>query len=188
MRFGEVAPGHPFDLDPAAKRLAPFLADRLALARGERGEEIVEAAIAVVPPVELLVGPLEEAELAGKLPFLAREEGDVQRGDAEPVGDLNRGLQQDRFALALLRAGPDQQALAGDRREGDGGLQLRIIAAAGALIGVGPAMIEHVLALAVRFEIAGHAAEQRARSSPRAEDAAAASRSPRWPSRSPPAP
>ena len=52
--------------------------------------------------MELLVGALEEAELAGKLPFVAREEGDVQRGDAEPVGDLHSGLQQQRLALARL--------------------------------------------------------------------------------------
>ncbi len=188
MRLGEVAARHPFDLDPVAKRLAAFLPDRLPLARGERRKEILEAPIALVPPVELLVGPLEEADVAGELPFLAREEGDVQRRDAEPVGDLDRGLQQDRFALALVHAGGHEQAPARDRREGDGGLKLGIIAAAGAHIGVGPAMIEDVLSLAVRLQIAGHAADQRARLSLRAGDAAAASRSLRWPSRSLPGP
>ena len=103
MRLGEVAPRHPFDLDPAAERLAALLPDRFPLARGERLQEIVEAPIALVVPVELLVGPLEQADVAGKLPFLAGEEGDVQRGDAEPVGDLHGRLQQDGLALAARR-------------------------------------------------------------------------------------
>src|SRR3990170_4594905 len=99
MRLGEVAARHPFNLDPLAERLAAFLPDRLPLARGERCKEILEARIALVQPMELLVGPLEEADVAGVLPFLAREEGDMQRRDAETVGDLETGLQQDRFAL-----------------------------------------------------------------------------------------
>ena len=69
--------------------------------------------IALVPPVELLVVALEEAELAGKLPFLARGEGDVQRGGAEPVGQRRRGLEQERLALAL---GPVRHARAGAGR------------------------------------------------------------------------
>ena len=58
-------------------------------------------------------------------------------------------------ALAI-DAVADQQARPGRRREGNRGLQFRIIAAAGALIGVGPAAVEHVFALRVRFQIAGH--------------------------------
>src|SRR4030067_2383481 len=104
MRLGEVATRHPFDLDPLAKRLMAFRPDRLPFARGEAPQEILEAPIALVQPMELLVGPLEEADVAGELPFLAREEGDMQRRDAEPGGDLNSGLQQDRFALTLGHA------------------------------------------------------------------------------------
>jgi hypothetical protein len=40
-------------------------------------------------------------------------------------------------------------------------LQLGVIAAAGAEISVGPAVIENIFALAVGFQIAGHAAEER---------------------------
>ena len=56
----------------------------------------------------------------------------------------------------------DQQARAGDRRERHRALQLWIIAAAGALECVGPAMVEDIFALAVRLQIAGHRAEQSA--------------------------
>ena len=59
---------------PAPPALAP---DGLALARGERGEEIVEGCVARVLPVELLVGALQEAALAEQAPFVFGEEGDV---------------------------------------------------------------------------------------------------------------
>ena len=78
MRLGETTSRHPFDLNPAFERLAAFFADRLALARGEARQKIVEARIAFVPPVELLIGALEQIHLAGKLPFVAGGEGDMQ--------------------------------------------------------------------------------------------------------------
>ena len=145
----------------SASRRSLRIAFRLREARLH--EKIVEARIAVVLPMELLVGPLQQAHLAGELPFAAREEGDMQGGDAEPVGHLHGGLEQQRFSLARVVAGADEEPLAGDRREGDRGLQLRIIAAAGAQIGVGPAMVEDIFALAVRFQIARHAGDQRSR-------------------------
>src|SRR5690606_22365609 len=46
------------------------------------------------------------------------------------------------------------------RRERHRRLQLRIVTAAGALEGVGPAMVEDVFALAVRLGIAGYGADQ----------------------------
>ena len=92
MRLGEIASRHPFDLDAVLERLAALFADRLALARGEAREKVVEAPIVFILPMELLVGALEQTHLAGKLPFVARGEGDMQRGNAEPVGDLHGGL------------------------------------------------------------------------------------------------
>ncbi len=62
---GQVLHLQPFD------RRGAFLADRLALARGEGGEEILEAGIAFIVPVELAVeadqpaGPLEDHRLGG---------------------------------------------------------------------------------------------------------------------------
>ena len=107
--------------------------------------------------MELLIVALEEAELAGKLPLLARREGDVERGGVEPVGQRRRGLEQERLALWPARSLAHEQARTGDRGEGHGGLQLRIVAAAGALIGVGPGVIEDIFAIGVGFQIAGHA-------------------------------
>ena len=86
MGLGEVFASHPFDLDAALDRPLALGANGLALARGERGQEILEALIALVPPVELLIVAPEESVLARELPLLARGEGDVKRGDVEPVG------------------------------------------------------------------------------------------------------
>jgi hypothetical protein len=47
---GAVAPFDPAEAHAEARQLLPFLADLLALVVGERGEEIVEAAIAGVAP------------------------------------------------------------------------------------------------------------------------------------------
>ena len=61
MRLGDVRAGQVLDGDPGREGVATFLADGLALAGGEGGEEVVEARVAVVLPVELLVGALQEA-------------------------------------------------------------------------------------------------------------------------------
>ncbi len=112
--------------------------------------------------MELLVGALEEALPSGKLPFRARKKSNVQRGDAQFGGQRGAGLQQDRFAFGLIGTGAHEQTTPRDRRKGHRHLKLGIVTAAGALIGIGPAMIEHIFALAVRFQIAGHAGGKRA--------------------------
>ena len=63
-----------------------------------------------------------------------------------PAGD-------ERLRRAVGRVGGDEQAAAGHRRERRGDLQLGIVLAAGALIGVGPGVVEDVFALAVRLEV-----------------------------------
>ena len=50
---GAVAALDPAEAHPQAGELLPFLADLLALVVSERGEEIVEAGVALVEPVEL---------------------------------------------------------------------------------------------------------------------------------------
>src|SRR5437763_11796581 len=78
-RFREAGAGEPFDLDAGCQRVLAFAPDGLALARGERAEEILERAVALVLPVELLIGALEEAALAEQAPFFGGRERDVDR-------------------------------------------------------------------------------------------------------------
>ncbi len=144
------------DLQPAGQRVAALAADRLALARGERVEEVVEVAIALVDEVELPVGARQIA-VFGKLLLLGFSgEGDVQRGGAELGGQRGAGGGEQRAVLAGVAARPDQQAPAGHRREGHRRLELGIVAPAGAFIGVGPAVVEDVFAHGMAFQVAGH--------------------------------
>ena len=64
-----------------------------------------------------------------------------------------------RQRLIAILIGADQEPRSGGRRERNRDLQLGIITPAGALIGVGPAAVEHVFALRVGLQIAGYDAE-----------------------------
>ena len=65
-------------------------------------------------------------------------------------------------AAFRLRDRADQQAPSGRRGERHRDLKLGIIVAAGALIGFGPAMIEHIFAARVALQIAGRGRDQTA--------------------------
>src|SRR4029079_6363525 len=66
-----------------------------------------------------------------------------------------------RDRVSLLSGGPQQPP---SRRgcEGYRDLDLRVVAAAGAFIGLGPACIEDVFAARVRFQVSRHGTEHRA--------------------------
>ena len=154
--LGDVAAGQVDDLQSAGQRVAAFAADRLALARGERVEEVVEVAIALVDEVELAVGARQVAGLgerccsASVAKVTCSEEAPILPVSVAPAAASRRAV------LVGVRAGPDQQAPAGHRREGHRRLELGIVAPAGALIGVGPAMVEDVFAHGMALQVAGH--------------------------------
>ncbi len=77
--FGQIRTGQPLHLDAVFERLAPLALDRLALARRERAEEIVERRVVRILPMELLVGALEEAEFAEQTLLAFRRERDMHR-------------------------------------------------------------------------------------------------------------
>ena len=77
MVLGEILAGDPFDLDAVFQRALAFLAQVLALVGREAGEEVLERAVPVVHPVELLVHALEPAGAARQRPFRFGLEGDV---------------------------------------------------------------------------------------------------------------
>ena len=171
----------PFSSAPRALAL-----DRLALARRQRAEEIVERRVAAVLPVELLVGALEEAVPAEQVPFGFRRERDVHRRRLAHARQFDQACRQRLADRVGGLARGDEQPPSGRGRERHRHLQLGVIAAAGALVGLGPAGVEHVFAARVGFQIAGHHADDRARRS-RRRGAAAASRCAPWPSRRLPA-
>ena len=74
----------------------------------------------------------------------------MHRGEIVLLGQALRRRQQRRGSVGLAQ----QQPWACGRRERHRALQLGIIAAPGTLPGIGPALVEHIFALAVGLEIA----------------------------------
>jgi hypothetical protein len=111
--------------------------------------------------MKLLVGAAQEARSLKRLHIVLRREGDMGRRHADAFRDRLQPAGKRRLHRRGVDATADQQARPGCRRERHGGLQLRVIVTAGALERIGPAVVEHIFALAVRFHIAGDGAENR---------------------------
>ena len=95
--------------DAVRQRVLAFAADGLALARRERGEEIVERRVAGVLPVELLVVALQESEFAEKAEFRLGRKGDVNAGCVVDPAELEKTGGESPAAVLGMRAGPHQQ-------------------------------------------------------------------------------
>ena len=133
----------------------PFLADRLALARGEVGKEGVEVGVGAVFPVILMGGAAQKAHFLTRFGLFCRAEGDMGRGKAVFRPDPHHGLRQ-RGAARVLPSRPGQETPPGRGREGDGGLQFGVIAPARALVSVAPGVVKDVFALAVGLGVKRH--------------------------------
>ncbi len=160
MRLGDRRPAQMANRQ-ALSGGGAFLADRLALAAGQRAEEIVEAAIARVSPVKLRPfadqpsGSLERGDLVGG------DEGCVRRRQPGVGGHrLDRPDRRTGRGIAVRRW-MDQNTRAGDGGEGHRDLELGVIVLAGALPRIGPGVVEHIFALAVPLGIARHHRQRR---------------------------
>ena len=79
------------DREAGVRHGLPLPADLLALARGEAGEEVVEALVALVEPVELDARALQKPGFAHQVELVLGGEGDVQGGDAALVAKPDAG-------------------------------------------------------------------------------------------------
>jgi hypothetical protein len=159
--FGEITAGEPMHVDAILERILAFASDRLALARGKRDEEILEAAVAGILPVELLIGALQESEFAQEAVFGLGRERDMHPRSAIDAAELDKPAGQCSAGVACPRAGPHQEPAAGRRREGDSDLQFRIVVAASMGVRLGPALVEDIFAARMAFEIAGRCGHER---------------------------
>src|ERR1700722_15835782 len=132
--------------------LAPLAFYLFALARIERAEKIVEALIALILPMKLPSQALQESRRGEQLVFRLGRKGHMQRRDFRPLGDLDHRRRQEASGFRR-RAGADQQPVAGHRRERHRHLEFGVITSAGAFISLGPAVVEHVFAVGVAFQI-----------------------------------
>src|SRR5690606_31974753 len=162
---------------------APLAARLLALGRAERAEEFLEACVSAVVPMELAALARDESRALEQRALLVDRKQHVQRRCPRLGGELAGGIEQVLCDGGNVGSGRNEYALARRGRERHCRDELRIIPAAAALVGVGPAPVEHEFAARVVFEIERQRAEQRAgcvldeqvRGSPRraAADAAA---------------
>ena len=81
-------------------------------------------------------------------------------GGAGLVPQRPQAGDQHRRGSAALARRSNQEARAGDRRERHRDLELRVITPAGAVIGIGPGMVEDIFAHGMGLEIAGRGAEE----------------------------
>jgi hypothetical protein len=75
--FGQVRARQADDLH-AGLRVAPLAPDGLAPARGQGGQEVVEAAVALIGPVILLVLPRQQSGRGQEPPVAFLRKGDMQ--------------------------------------------------------------------------------------------------------------
>ncbi len=151
-----IAPAHAAQADARLAHLAPLGADVLALLVLERGQEVLEAGVALVQPVELHPAAQHEAGLRQLVRLLLGRKQDVGRRHLARRLRRLEHLDQRRPGRRVAR----QQARAAHRREGNGGQQLRVIVQPMALVGVGPGPVEHVFAVGVALDVQGQGRRQ----------------------------
>src|SRR6516164_3175486 len=100
------------------------------MARIEGGEEILKAAVAVVLPMKLLIGSLQETVPGKELRFRLGREGHVRGRGLRYLAQRDNASGERRADFIPVHTVADQKARAGDRREGNRGLEFWVIAAA----------------------------------------------------------
>ena len=173
----ELGAGRDAEAEAVRGRALALLAHLLAVARAERREVVVEAlerALRAVVPVELqaearqVVVPRERAFSSSvqkrKCTDDARSCSATSRTPASSAAVIRR-------AAARRRPSQQRQPAPRRRRERDRRDELRVVAHARALRGVGPGPVEDELAVAVGLEVERHRADEAARAAPREHDA-----------------
>ncbi len=108
--------------------------------------------------MELLIGPLQQADCSQSCPLTLRQEGEVKRGNIHTLHNFNGSGDQGVFDGFSCRRVCSEQPRSGCRGKGNGALKLGIVAASRIFECIGPAMIEHVFTAAMVLEVEGHAA------------------------------
>ncbi|VVP08528.1 hypothetical protein PS732_03247 [Pseudomonas fluorescens] len=157
LRFVQRSSLQPFKLEALPGHLLAFLAHLFALARSEHVEKVLKVAIATILPVILTANALQPARLFG------------HGGVGERIGEIDVGTGK-RFyfqitgqALEQLKTVLDpggQQPRPTDGTERHRRQKLGVVIDSGAGTGIGPAMIEHVLAVGMPLAITGQRRDQ----------------------------
>jgi len=120
MRTRNLVSLENFDFDPSLVHVAALAADLLALLGVQRGQEILEVAIAGIEPVILKSVAAHQA-VALELRHVCRmREQPVHGRDPQLARELGGALGQRALDLIAVRAICDKQSGARDRSERDG--------------------------------------------------------------------
>ncbi|MNH11620.1 hypothetical protein D3C79_711380 [compost metagenome] len=150
LRLIQFTPTVPAEFNTVPGHLFTLLAHLLALARTQAVEKILEVTVAVVAPMKLAAQALHPARQAGQL-FVQRRLGEIDVRTRQPaLAQVLRQRLQHQQAIGWVGG---EQARAADRAERHGTEQLGVVGNAGPLTGIGPAMVEHVLAKRVPFAV-----------------------------------
>ena len=126
----------------------------MAALGAEAREEIVEAGVAGIAPVELQAVALDEPGLRQEFRLGARREQDMRARKAEPLAQLLEPRGERAVHRGFVHARRDQQPRPGRRREGHGDDQLRVVFEVQPRLGeVREAVVEDELALAVALDV-----------------------------------
>src|SRR4029079_6507140 len=111
-------------------------------------------------PMKLLVRALQKASFAERTPFLFGQERNVRGRQIARSGYLYELIGESAPDRVDQRAGGCKQTRPGHRRKWNRDLQFRIVVAARALKGFGPAMVENILAAGVALPVTGRCAQK----------------------------
>ncbi len=109
--------------------------------------------------MELLVGALKKSPVCKERPFVLAREGHMHRRRMRRLAECDQPACQCLADARCINAVTHQQARPGGWRERHAGLQFRIVTAARARVGFGPAVVEDVFTLRMIFQIARHDAD-----------------------------
>src|SRR5260370_39048882 len=96
----QVSAGQHFDVETRGERLAPLLLYCFAFSRIQRREEVIEIAVSLVGPVELLAEPLQKSRLGQRLGLGGGGKVHAQRPDSAARRELDHS---DKEMLPGLR-------------------------------------------------------------------------------------
>ena len=138
---------------------APLLENRLALARRQPPEKIVEVRIALVVPVKLAIVPDQKPLLLQIIDLSILGKKQVKAARPRLACQRQGRLQQQRkHPLPIGIAA--EHALPATGRVGHGRDQLRKIGMPRSLVGVGPGVVEDEFTVGVGFFVQGHGTGQ----------------------------
>ena len=130
-----------------------LLAQILALARIERGQEVFEAGVAPVVPVVLAADARSQAGFAQQGMFLRGWKQHMPAAGAQRFRSGRHGADNGPCQRGVIDAGGHKQARAAAGSEGDGCHQFRVVGPAMLTVGIGPGPVEHILPPGMPFEV-----------------------------------